>query len=64
MNTTDKQKFKEHLIKQKSILIDKITKETNAIRTGRDKSRLPALTSELKVLEALERQLLKLEGKK
>jgi hypothetical protein len=50
MNTTDKQKS--------------IFTETNTVRTGKDKSRLQALTNELKVLEALERQLLKLEGKK
>ncbi len=64
MNSIDRQKFKEHLAKQKADLLDKINKENSIVRTGRDKSRLPTLTNELKVLEALERQLLKLEGKK
>lgn len=64
MNSIDRQKFKEHIEKQKSDLLEKINKENSRVITGRDKSQLPTLTNELKVLEALERQLLKLEGKK
>jgi hypothetical protein len=58
MNTADRQKFKEHLAKQKSELVNKIHEETNRVITGRDKSRVPEL---IKILEGIQRQLVKLE---
>ena len=55
MNLTNKQKFKEYLEKQKLVLLAKINKENNTIRTGRDKSQLPDLD---KILKSIDRQLI------